>query len=87
MLKEFRVTFRIHQFGREKIQVPEGALFIRLYYDPESWNLTLYFMYQDPQEVLEERTIIFNNKTPYRNVDYYLGKFMAKTTSWYVYYE
>ena len=88
MLKEFRVNFRLHQFGRQKIQVPKDSVFIRLYYEPESWNLTLYFMYQDPEEVSEDRIIIFNNRAPgCHNVDRYLGSFVAKPTSWYVYFE
>ena len=88
MIKEFKVTFRLHQIGRESIKVPKDAVFIRLYYNPESWKLTLCFIYQEPEEDMGKRIIIFNNEFPgSRNHDRYLGNFMADQTKWHVYYE
>jgi hypothetical protein len=88
MLKETRIFFRLHRFGHEKIEVPKGAIFIRLAYDPDTWRLILFFINdQQSGDPFEERVVGWTNDPPNsQNIDRYLADFMHEQTHWYVYY-
>lgn len=84
--KEFRVSFKLHRLERETIRIPDGAAFMRLYYDEDLWILTLWFFADDAQPMIE-RVLEYNNMPPSScTSDRYLGKFTAKPTNWYLYY-